>query len=203
MAKARYIAFINDNYINLLDTKKDLIYQQNFNNLKKDEIINESKFYSELNQFIKKNKIKIPILGHKIKLIVNNSLSYLQKNIYKEIFEDYFQCIEFININESIKLNKNTAIINITENYIDFYYMKKSEIKHLRSEYIIFNNNEYKTITHIINTIFKPQKIIVFGTSELIPNLTRRINKELFIECTYPEDYNNYILNKYKNIKAH
>lgn len=203
MAKARYIAFINDNSINLLDLKNDFVYQQNFQNLKKDEITNESKFYFELNSFIRKNKIKIPILGHKLKLILSDSVSHLQKNIYKEIFEDYFQCIECIDIKELINLSKNTGIINITENYVDFYYLKKGEIKYLRNEYVIFNNNEYRTIAHIINTIFTPQKIIVFGTSKLIPKLTARINKELGIECTYPEDYNNYILNEYIKTKAH
>lgn len=203
MAKVRYIAYINDNSIKLLDSKKDFVYQQNFKSLKKDEITNESKFCFEFNSFIRKNKIKIPIFGHKLKLIISDFVSHLQKNIYKEILEDYFQRIECINIKEVLPLDKATAAMNITENYIDFYYLKKNEIQCLRIEYIIFNNNEYKTITHIINTIFRPQKIILFGTSKLIPKLTTRINKELDVESTYQEDYNNYILNEYIKEKAH
>ena len=197
MIKVKYVAFVNDNFINLLDIKKDCIYQQKFNYLKQDEIIDESKFYFEFNSFIRKNKIKISLFGHKLILIINN-INHLQLKTFNAIFKDYFSKIEYKNINEFLILNKTTAIINILETYIDYYYIKKNEIQSIRINKNIFNNNEFKIINHLVNMIFNPKKIVIFGTDKIIPKITKKINKELNIECTYPEDYNNYILNEYK-----
>ena len=180
MNKVRYKIFINDNCLYLLDDKSNKIY--------------EEKFYFSFNQFIRKNKIKIPIFGYKLQLIINDKVNQIQKNKYREIFLDYFRKIEFINIKNIISINRATSIINITDNYFDFYYYKKNDICVLRIDKLIFNNNEFKIIVHFLNSIFTPKKIILFGNSDNIPKLALKINKELGIQCTYQEEYSKYIL---------
>lgn len=195
MTKVRFKAYINDNYIYLLDCKKNTICEGKFNYLKNDEIINERKFYFEFNQFIKKNKIKLSLFGYNIQIICNDNLNLVQKDKYKELFLDYFKKVEFIDITSFLDLERNAIAINITENYLDFYFSKKNEKQIIRIFKLIFNNNDYRLIIHFFNTIFTPKKIIIFGTSELIPKLTEKINKELRIKCSYQEEYSKYILN--------
>ncbi len=194
MNKVRYKIFINDNCLYLLDDKSNKIYEEKFDELSQDEITNEQKFYFSFNQFIRKNKIKIPIFGYKLQLIINDKVNQIQKNKYREIFLDYFRKIEFINIKNIISINRATSIINITDNYFDFYYYKKNDICVLRIDKLIFNNNEFKIIVHFLNSIFTPKKIILFGNSDNIPKLALKINKELGIQCTYQEEYSKYIL---------
>ncbi len=194
MVKGRYSIFINDDCLYLLDNKNNKIYEEILSNLSQDEIINEEKFYFSFNSFIRKNKIKIPLFGHKLQFIINDKLNPIQKNKYKEIFLDYFRKVDFININEILSLSRSTILVNITNNYIDFYYYKKNTISLLRIDKNIFNNNEFKVIIHFLNTIFNPKKIILFGTNEIIPKLTQKINKEIGIQCTYQEEYSKYIL---------
>lgn len=199
MSKARYIAFINDNYIYLLDNKKIKIYEKKFNNIKHDKIINEQSFYFEFNQFIHNSKIRIPIFGYKLKIIVNDNMDCIQREKYKEVFEDYFQKIEFINITEILALSKDIAAINVNKDYLDFYYLKNGENILIRGDKLLFNNNDLKLISHFINTIFNPKKIILFGNNSVIPKLTNKINKELNTTCTFQEKYTTYILNEYMN----
>lgn len=199
MSRVRYIAFINDNYIYLLDNKKQQIYEKKFNNIKQDKIVNEQNFYFEFNQFIRNSKIRIPIFGYKIKIIVNDNMDSMQKEKYKEVYEDYFQKIEFINITEILAISKDIAAINVNKDYLDFYYLKNGENILIRGDKLLFNNNDLKLIAHFINTIFTPKKIILFGNSNTIPKLTNKINKELNIDCTFQEKYTTYILDEYIN----
>ncbi len=194
MSKIRYKLFINDNQMYLLDTKKNKKYEKVFINLKKDEITDEQKFYFELNQFIRKSKIKIPLFGYKVLFYINDNINDIQKNKFKEFLEDYFQKVIFLKLSNQLPLNKNTVILNVTENYIDIFGIKKSEKYVLRIENVIFNNNPFNTIKHIIQTLIKPKKIILFGTNNKIPKLTDKINKELNINSYYYEDYTNYFL---------
>lgn len=198
MPKIRYIAYINDTYIYLLDNKKEKIYEKEFKNLKEDQILDEQKFYFELNQFLFSNKIRIPIFGYKLKIIINDNLNNLQKNKFKEIFEDYFQKVDFMNMTEILLMEKNKMIINITETYLDFYFIKKQEKKSLRINKIIFNNNTFNTITHVLNTIYLTPKITLIGYSDEIPKLAIKINKELGVNCTYQENSAIFSLNEYK-----
>lgn len=198
MFKTRYIAYLNDDNIYLLDAKKDKIYEKKFASLKQDQIINEQKFYFELNQFLFSNKIKIPIFGYKIKLIINDNLNNLQKKTYKEIFEDYFQKVDFINITEILPIDKNRMVVNITKDYLDFFFIKKQEKNILRINIIVFNNNTFKTIMHVLNTIYMTPKIMLIGYNNQIPTLATKINKELGIHCTYQEKSAIFALNEYK-----
>ena len=110
MSKIRYKLFINDNQMYLLDTKKNKKYEKVFINLKKDEITDEQKFYFELNQFIRKSKIKIPLFGYKVLFYINDNINDIQKNKFKEFLEDYFQKVIFLKFSNQLPLNKNTVI---------------------------------------------------------------------------------------------
>lgn len=198
MSKTRYILYINDCYIYLLDNKTNKIIEKKCNHLKQDQITNEQGFYFEFSQFVRSNKIKIPIFGYKISVIINEDINEVQKNKYKEIFEDYFQKVDFIKITDILTIEKENAAMNLTKDYLDYYYLKKNENHVIRVNKEIFNNNDFKTISHVLNTIFTPQKIILFGSSNNIPKLTNKINKETGIQCAYQEEYTTYILNEYR-----
>lgn len=198
MLKIRYVIYINDNILSLLDIKTNIIKKEEFKSLKKDEIINEQKFYFELDKFIRKNKIKIAILGYKLKLIINNNLTEFQKEKYKEILKNYFKTVEYIEINNIFKLNKNTAILNITHDYIDYFYIKKNEFSIIRVNKNIFNNNDLKIINHLLSSIFKPKKLIFYGNNNSIPKLARSLNKELSLSTSYSENYTDYVLNLFQ-----
>lgn len=200
MLKTKYTIYIIDNNVYFFDNKNNELYEQKFNYLKKDEILDEQKFYFELNQFIRKNKINISLFGDRVKFIISDHLSELQKSKYKEILEEYFKKVEFIKLSSLLSLNNNSLIINITEDYLDFYY-KKDEKQYIRVEKILFNNNNFKMILHITKNIFVPKKIILFGFYKEIPNLTEKINKELGINCIYQENYIEYIIKKEKENK--
>lgn len=203
MFKIRYVIYINDNILSLLDIKTNIIKKEEFKSLKKDEIINEQKFYFELDKFIRKNKIKIAILGYKLKLIINNNLTELQKEKYKEILKNYFKTVEFIEINNIFNLNKNTAILNVNYDYTDYFYMKKNQFNIIRVNKNIFNNNDLKIINHLLSSIFKPKKLIFFGNNNSIPKLARSLNKESSLLTSYSENYTDYVLNIYQNFNTH
>jgi len=203
MFKNRYVIYINDNILSILDIKNKCIKKAVFKSLKEDEIIDEQKFCFELNNFIRKNKIKIAILGYKLKLIINDNLTKFQKSKYKEILNDYFKTIEFIEIERVFKLNKNESILNINNDYIDYFFIKKNQFNIIRVNKSIFNNNDSKIINHLLNVIFKPEKIIFYGNSNNIPKLSRNLNKKSNLSTTYSENYNDYVLCLYKNYITH
>ena len=194
----RYILYLNDDTLFLLDKFKDQIYKKKCNYIKKNEIQNPFKFYFEWNDFIKTNKIKIALFGYSLKVIVPTSLNEVQKEKYKEIFLDYFKKVEFIYLEDILPLEKDSAIFNINEDYLDFYYLSKNKNQSIQISKTLFKN-EYKAIAFILNTIYSPKKLILYGNNENVPKLTAKINKDFKIQCTFQEDYNIYVLNVYKS----
>lgn len=197
MAKERYVLYINDDILFLLDAKKQKITNKKFNYLKNNEIQSESKFYYEFNEFIRQNKVKVSFFGHNIVMIIEKKLNNIQKEKYQEILNDYFKKIKFIYLEELLSLEKNTSLVNINENYMQIYYLKKGKIETLCLEKKVFNN-EWKAINYFLNSIFHAKKIIIFGNNMIIPKLSFKINKELNISCTYQEEYMTYILSLYQ-----
>ncbi len=197
MKKERYICYINDNMLYLLDQRKNDLYETKCKYLKEDEIQDEQKFYFEWNEFIRKNKIKISLFGYKIKVITKKNMNGIQISKLKEILEDYFQKVTFLFLEDLLSLNKKEAMLNINTTYIEFIYLKKSEVQILRIPLYLFSGKEFKAISFVINSIFYPSKVILYGNNSKIPKLALQIHKELKIGATYSENYNTYILEKY------
>ena len=194
MKNYRYILYINDNVLFLYDYKKKKLYKKECNYLEKNQIIN-NKFYFEFHEFIRKNKIKISLWGYKLKFIIPDNLSNLQKNKYKEILEDYFKKVNIINQTKLFSINKNKSIINVNKSYIEYYYLKKGKIYCQNVNIDLFNDNVLKSITFLIKTLFKPEKILLYGNNKDIPLVATKLNKEFNIFCTYEEQFDSYILN--------
>jgi hypothetical protein len=188
--KIRYIIYINNNKIYLFDKKTNKLYKENFESLQNDEITNYTKFNFEFNKFIKTNHIKISIFGYRISFIKNIRLSNLQINIYKNILNNYFKNINFIDIENLLKTTKNTVIANITSNYIDYYYQKEM----LRIDNKIFNMDEINIFNYLINEIYKPKKIILIGNKENISKICNKLNQKYKIKCFYAENFETYII---------
>lgn len=203
MRNIKYVLYINDDTIFLLDRKKEHIYRQQCKYLKEDEIQNEHKFYFEWHEFLRKNKIRVSLFGHKLHVLIKKEINQIQQEKLKDIFMDFFQKVNFCYVEEILPLSKNTAIFNINDNYIDYYYLKKNEPVSITINKNLFSKKDFKAITFVVNSLFRPEKIILFGNSSKIPNLTSKINKELKIQCTYQEEYNTYVLNEYIKRNTH
>ncbi len=192
--KERFVIYISDNVLFLKDRKKAKIYQKQCQYLQNDEIIEKQRFYFEVVDFFHQNKIKIPLFGTKAQMIIRNDLREVEKMLYKEIFEDYFNNITFINITDCLPLKKSNALCNVSEHYLDYYYLKKNEPSFLRIDLQLFNNQETKAILYLFNNIFCPQKLILFGNNTQIFSIADYLNKETKIKIMYDENYNKYVL---------
>lgn len=198
MHKNHYTIYICDNVLSLLDLKKNKILTQELESLQEDKIINKNLFYKEFNQFLKQNHIRIPLFGWNICFIKNALMDDFMLEKYCEILSDYCRRINYQNIEDILNLDKETSFLNITERYIDYYYMKKNKVNVLRIHFQIFNNNIFKTVYHILNNIYTPKKIVVFGSYSEIPKIVENINRKLNINATFPEFPEKYVLEKYK-----
>lgn len=193
MKKIRYILYFSNNELFLLDKKKNNVVSDFFLSVKNDEIIDEKEFIKEFNNFLKKNKILISLFGDNITIITNYEYTNFYKNNLKNIFSEYFKSINFINIIEILNISSKTAYLNITTNYLDYYYYK-GEKRHLRIPLTIFNNNITKIYNHFINTIFRPKKIYIFGNNSEIPKINDKLSKEQAILVMFIENYSEYVV---------
>jgi hypothetical protein len=193
MKKIRYVIYLNDNILYLLNIKRKTIYEQQFVNLSQDEIINEQKFFFEFNKFIRTNKIKISLFGYNVAFIKTRYMLEPSLNKYQEILSEYFKKIQIIDILEILNLSKNKTILNITDNHIDFFYKEKQ----LRINKEVFNNDNIKIIKHFINNIYHSKELLFYGNLPSLPNLVKDVNKQLNIHSIYKEDYKTYILDEF------
>ncbi len=198
MKKIHFVMYVCDNELLLLNITKNKVIEQTFKSLKEDQITNKNMFYNEFNDFLNKNHIKIPLFGWNLCFIKNELITEVQLETFQEVLNDYFKKIEIKNIEDIVKLNKDTSFMNITNNYIDYYYMKKNKSKLLRVNLQIFNNNIGKVINHLLTNFYKPRKIIVFGNHSNIPTMVEYINKNFNVPATFSEFYKSYLLEEYK-----
>ena len=198
MKKKEYVINSCDNYFLLLN--KDQILCKEFKSLKEDQIININLFIDEFNKFLKENHIRIPLFGWIATFIKNKHLNSVLLEKYQEIFSDYFSKIKIKSIEEILKLENDNSFMNICQNYIDYYYMKKNQVQLVRINPLIFNNNYNKVINHLLTNIYKPEKLIVFGSIENISKTAESINKNLGVSVIFPEKTKEYIVEEYKKL---
>lgn len=200
MKKIRYLLYFSNNDIYFYDKKKKILFSDTFSSLENDEIINQKEFSKEFNKFILKNKINLSIFGHNITFITN----YTYTNFYKinllEILLEYFKSVTFINVTDFLNITNKAAYLNITDNYIDYYYFK-GNIRHQRIILSLFNNNIIKTVNHLL-TIYKPKKIYIYGNNSEIPQISNQLSKELIISVIFIENYNTYVIKSLMDYKC-
>ena len=190
--------YLCDNEIFFLDLNTDKIISSKFKSLKEDQIIDSELFSDEFFKFLTKNHIKTTIFGQNICIIKNAKTNGIIIEKYKEILDDYFRYIEFKDLETILNIDNDNGYLNISNNYIDYYFMKKNEKNSLRINLVIFNNNLNKTIQHLFTNIYKPKKLTIFGKHDNISKLAENINKDYNILTIFPEFHYNFILEKYK-----
>ncbi len=198
MKKIHYALYICDDELFFLDIAKDKIYKEKFKSLKEDNIVNSAKFINEFSKFLKKNHIKTTLFGENISFIKNKQINPVILEKYEEILKEYFHKIEYINLEELLRIDKDMAYLHITKNYIDYYFMKKNQINSLRIDLEIFNQQLNKAIHHSITTIYKPKKMMVFGNQDNNSQIAESIKQNYNITTTFPEIHYHYIFEEYK-----
>lgn len=197
MKKIQYVLYICDNEVFFLNIAKDEIMKDKFKSLKEEQMINSQLFIDEFNQFLKKNHIKITLFGENICFIKNRNINQIVLDKYEEILKEYFHSVKYADLIDILKIEKDNGFLLITNNYIDYYFMKNNEKRVIRVSLQLFSNQR-KAIHHIITTIYKPKKLMVFGNLENNSKIAENISHDYNIITTFPEVYYNYILEEYK-----
>lgn len=198
MKKIRYVIYICNDEIILLDTIKNIVNKSNLKSIKEDQIIASQLFSDEFSKFIKQNHIKISLFGDDICFIKNKNINNIVLEKYDEVLKEYFHKIEYKDLEEILKIDNDNGFLNITKNYIDYYFMKKNEKITLRINLAIFNNNLNKAIRHLMTTIYKPKKIMLFGNQDNISKTAENISHDYNIIAKFPEVHYNYIFDEYR-----
>lgn len=197
--KAReFVINICDNCLLLYDQNKEEIMKKSFKSLKEDQIINCDLFIEEFNKLLKQYHIRIPLFGWNACFIKSKNQNPIITEKFIEILSNYFRKIKIKNIEDIIELEKNTGFLNISDNYIDYYFLKKNKTKVLRIPPEIFNENYNKAIAYLLTSIYKPEKMTVFGTQTDISKYAESINKNYNISVNFPEYHEQFILEEYK-----
>lgn len=197
MKKIHYVLYICDNEIFFWDVKKDKIIKEIFKSIKAEQIIDSSLFIEEFSKFIKKNHIRTTLFGENICLIKNKNINPVVVEKYDECLKEYFHKIEHIDLEDLLKVDKEMGFLRITKNYIDYYFMKNNEKQGLRVDSQLFSNQK-KAIHHLLTTIYKPKKIIVFGNIENNSKIAENISHDYNLTTTFPEVHYNYIFEEYR-----
>ena len=197
MKKIHYVLYICDNEIFFWDVKKDKIIKEIFKSIKAEQIIDSSLFIEEFSKFIKKNHIRTTLFGENICLIKNKNINPVVVEKYDECLKEYFHKIEHIDLEDLLKVDKEMGFLRITKNYIDYYFMKNNEKQGLRVDSQLFSNQK-KAIHHLLTTIYKPKKIIVFGNIENNSKIAENISHDYNLMTTFPEVHYNYIFEEYR-----
>lgn len=198
MKKIQYCIYICDDELFFLDIKKDKIYKDKFKSMQEDAIINSSLFIDEFSKFLKKNHIKTTLFGENIGFIKTTRINSVVLEKYEEILKEYFHKIEYTNLEDVLKIDTDTGYLHITKNYIDYYFQKKGQNHSIRIDLEIFNGQLKKAIHHSITTIYKPKKMMVFGSPENLSKIAETIMQNYNIPTTFPEVYYHYIFEEYK-----
>lgn len=198
MKKIQYVLYLCDDEIFLLDVSKDKIAKEKFKSIKEEQIINSSLFTDEINDFFKKNRIKTTLFGENICFIKNRFINPVVLEKYEEILKDYFHKIEYKNLDDILKIEKNMSFLLITKSYIEYFFIKNNEKKNEKIHLSIFNYNTTKAIQHIMTFMYKPKKLMVFGNIESISNIAQAINHDYNIITTFPEIHYEFIIQEYK-----
>ncbi len=198
MKKINYVIYLCDDELFFLDIKKENIKKAKFKSIKKDELINSSLFIDEFSKFLKQNHIKVSLFGDNICFIKNKNINLVTLEKYEELLKEYFHRIEYRDLEEILKIDTNTAFLNITNHYLDYYFMKKNEKRTLRIELSLFNDQLNKALQHIFSTIFKPKRLMVYGNLENISKIAENITNNYNITTTFPEVHYHYIFEEYK-----
>lgn len=198
MKKIHYVIYICDNEIFFLDKLKEKVEQEKFKSLKEEQIINSELFIDEFSNFLKQKHIKISLFGDNICFIKNENINPIVLEKYDEVLKEYFHKIEYKDLSEILKIEKENGFLNITEHYLDYYFMKKNERMFLRVPLSLFNHHLNKAIHHILTTIYKPKKLMVFGNLENNSKIAEDIQRDYNISTTFPEVHYHYIFEEYK-----
>lgn len=198
MKKIHYAIYICDDEIFFLHVAKDKIEQEKFKSLKEEQIIDSELFMDEFSRFLRQKHIKVSLFGDNICFITNKSINPMVLEKYDEILKEYFHKIEYKDLSEILKIEKENGFLNITEHYLDYYFMKKNERMFLRVPLSLFNDHLNKAIHHILTTIYKPKKLMVFGNRDNNSKIAESIHHDYNIATTFPEVHYHYIFEEYK-----
>ena len=197
MKKIHFTIYVCDNEF-FLQKENGQAIKETFKSLECEEIIDSSLFKEEFSKFLQKHSIRISLFGKNIVFIKSKNLSPLAQEKYKEIFNDYFRRIEFIDLEDIFQIDNENGVLFLTQKYLDYYYRKKNKKEQIRIDLKIFNDSNTKAIQHIMNNLYKPKNLIVLGPIENIASITDEIHKKYNVETTFPEAYFTYIFEECK-----
>lgn len=200
MKKIRYILYFSNSNIYFFDKKKNQMFSDFFFSLKNDEVINKQEFTKEFNKFLLKNKIKLSIFGNKVIFITNYDYTNFYKFNLQELLLEYFKSVTFVNVTDFLNISNKVAYLNITDNYIDYYYFKITK-KHQRLMLSLFNNSILKAYNHFLS-IYKPKKIYIYGNNLEIPKISNQLSKEQAISVIFVENYATYVIKSFLDFKC-
>lgn len=198
MKKIHMACYICDNEFFFLNEYGQVVHSI-FKSIQEEEIVNSSLFREELFQFLKKNHIKISLFGKNIVFLKTGNLSALSLEKYESILKDYFKKIEFINLEKLFNIDNENGVLFITNNYIDYYFMKKNNKEYLRVPLKIFSGKQNKTLQHIFSTLYKSKKVLLLSSIENTNHMAEEINNHFNTKVTFPENFYMYIFEEYKN----
>lgn len=197
MKKIHFTIYVCDNEF-FLQKENGQVLKETFKSLEREEIIDSSLFKEEFSKFLEKHSVRISLFGKNIVFIKSKNLSPLAQEKYKEIFNDYFRRIEFIDLEDLFQIDNENGVLFLTQHYFDYYYRKKNKKEQIRVDLKLFNDSYMKAIQHVMNNLYKPKNLIVLGPIENIAFITDEIHKKYAIDTTFPETYYTFIFEEYK-----
>ena len=179
------IIFWADNELYIVNNKDIINYK--LKSINKGYIINKELFINEFSKIIKKEKIKLKLLGNKIKIVKNSYFKESDLFYIEDIFNELgFLKIEYIDIKEFfreegtfIEVNNSYLVLNIEDGiYLDLDY--------------------FKDIPRILNYFGEmiKKEIIFFGLNKNIP-LLKVNNKDVY----YMDNFQKFIPDSLLKIK--
>lgn len=197
MKKIKYVLYICDNEIFFWNVVKDKIEKGTFKSIKEEQIIDSYLFIEEFHKFLNRNHIRTTLFGENISMIKNKNINPVVLEKYEECFKEYFHKIEYVDLEDLLKMDKDMSYLRITKNYIDYYFMKNNKKQGLRVPLQLFSSQN-KVIHHLLTTIYKPKKLMVFGNGENNAKIAENISHDYNIMTTFPEVHYNYIFEEYR-----
>lgn len=183
--------YLVDNTLQLYSKKENEIYEHVVSKkiIEDGKIIHRPKFLRELKIALKKNHLIKKFQKNILYFIVPPNFKEVDKEILKMLFEDLmFHEIKIIKEINYYHLRKNTAWINLNREYMFITYLVKTkrEVELLKNNTLSFNFLEQLKI--FITNHPRIKKIYLFGTNEIIPEISKKLEREENKIILYFED---------------
>lgn len=166
------ILYLFDNNISYYNYKKDAIIIDKIPKkiIIDGKIADYKKFNFYFSKYLNKHKLINSLFMEKIKIIINDTYTVVDKYILTEILEkNNFKTIEYLNEKNILNISKN-AYLNLNEEYGLLYYKNiynKIEMKFIKNNFFLTEKEFWLYIKKHI----KNKNLYIYGNKkELIPN---------------------------------